>query len=536
MRLPNPRLVWSTVNPFRNPVFVPFALLLVPLASIAAQDDRARRTGGRNRAVIALKVGTVHPVSAPAIKNGVILIRGGRILGVGPEGKVRIPSSAKVEEYPNAHAYPGLVDALSNAFTSSREISDSSINAGTDFFDALDASDETSRKLIQSGITTAYVSNRSDATWRGLGAIIRPNSRGFSTLRGKKHGGLSLRMTTGDRAGHALDRLKRFDTTGNVFDSLEDYEKKQKDYKKALDKYKKDYKAYLDHFRKTKKKAPAKPADKTGGKPADKTEPKKPGKDAAKETPSTRDRRGGRRGGSGGRRGRPTGTPGSPTASKPEAGNAAKKNTQDKKGKTAKAGKTAPKKPKWPKRVKKDKAKEALLRVLNGKLPLRIEVHRKDEIRAALFMALTKELPGITLEFATDAADIATELAEAGAPVVVTDLLPTAADILAKRDRGALPASLHKAGVAVAIGSGDIKNARNLTLMAAYACGQGLPEDAAVRALTLVPAKILGVDDQIGSLARNKVADILITSGPLLRSDTRILRVIAQGRTQYEAK
>jgi imidazolonepropionase-like amidohydrolase len=553
MRLPNPLRVWSTVNPFRNPVFVSLALVLVPAAWLTAQDGRTRR-GGRNRTVLALEVGTIHTVSGPTIEKGVILIRGGRILGVGPADKVRIPTSAVVERYPDAHAYPGLVDALSSAFTSAKELSNSSTNAGTDFFDALDASDEASRKLVRAGITTAYVSNRSSATWRGLGAIVRPNANGFSTLRGKRHGGVSLRMTTGNRAGHALDRLKKFDTTGNVFDSLEVYEKKQKDYEKALADYKKSYQNYLDHFRKKSKKTgksrpgdkpdPAKKSGAAGGKSEKggtnaKPSGKQPaGKNSTGETGTRRtEGRRGRRGGPGGRRrtpgagGRPKGGPAGTTTAAPRGG-AKGAPAKDKKS----SGGAAPKKPKWPKRVKKDPAKEALLKILSGKLPLRVEVHRKDEIRAALFMAMNKELPGITLEFATDAGAIAKELAESGAPVVVTDLLPMKTDLEQKRDRGALPASLHEAGVAVAIGSGSVDNARNLTLMAAYACGRGLPEDAAVRALTLTPAEILGVADQIGSLARNKVADILITTGPLLRSDTRVVRVIAQGRTQYEAK
>ena len=87
----------------------------------------------------------------------------------------------------------------------------------------------------------------------------------------------------------------------------------------------------------------------------------------------------------------------------------------------------------------------------------------------------------------------------------------------------------------VAIASGSLSNARNLTMMAAYACGKGLSVDDAVRALTLTPAEILGVADKVGSLEKNKWADLLITSGPLLDSDTRILRVLSRGKTQYEA-
>ena len=173
--------------------------------------------------------------------------------------------------------------------------------------------------------------------------------------------------------------------------------------------------------------------------------------------------------------------------------------------------------------------------MVQGKLPLRVEAHRKDEIRAAMFMVMMKELPGITLEGATRGGEIAEEIARSGASVVITDLLP-GGDSLTKDRDGSLPATLHRAGVPVAIGSGALGNARNLTLMAAFAAGKGLPTDAAVRALTLTPAEILGVAEQLGSLEKNKLGDLIVTSGPLLSSDTRILRVFRDGKTQYESK
>lgn len=529
MRTTSPRPVWPTVIVALSSAFV---------VDLPAQDAPPRSVAKP----FAIKVGTIHPVSGPEIENGVIVVRRGLIRAIGPADKVRIPRTAEVIEYPEGHAYPGLVDALSTAFSPSADRNNAGVNAGTKFFDALDRTDEPSRKLVRYGITTAYVSNRSTATWRGIGAIVRPNNGGFATIPGKRDGGLGLRMTTGPKAGHALDRLKRFDKTGNVFDSLEAYEKKQKEYQKALTEYKKKYEAYLDYHRKaakTKKPAAAKKPDATVRSPA-KAPVKAPAKDAAEKgnakgntgkktekpaktgTERPNRRRTGRRGGFGGRRtGRgPGGTGAGETGASRTGG---------------KADASGPKKPKWPARVRKDKAKEALLAVINGKLPLRVEAHRKDEIRAALFMALAKELPGITIEYASSAGDIGKEIAESGAPVVLSGLLPGGrADYDKDRD-GSLPGKLHAAGVEVAIGSGSLANARNLTLMAAYACGRGMPEAAAVRAVTLTPAKILGIADRVGSLERGKIADVLITSGPLLHSDTRVLRVFAQGQSQYKS-
>ena len=121
-------------------------------------------------------------------------------------------------------------------------------------------------------------------------------------------------------------------------------------------------------------------------------------------------------------------------------------------------------------------------------------------------------------------------------PVVVTELFQgnVKGTYLERRD-GSLPGKLHQAGVAVAIATGTSTGADHLTMKAAWACGKGMPEDAAIRAITLTAAEVLGVEEHIGSLDQGKVADVLITSGPLLRSDTRVLRVISQGQTQFEA-
>lgn len=487
---------------------------------------------------IVLEVGTVHPVSGPAIQNGVVVMRRGRIFNIGEAGKVRIPRNSITLSFPKGHAYPGLIDAMSTAYAKPRELADRSTNPGTDFFDALDSSDEDSRKLIEHGITTAYVSNRSSATWRGLGAILRPSATGFSSLKDKKHGGAQLRMTTGSASSHALDRLKQFDKTGDVFDSLESYEKQQKDYVKALADYEKKYKAYLEYHQK-KNGVPSKPEAKPEAdqdkakatptpKPAAKPAAKPTGTPAKEPAPVGRpSRRSGADGERGAERSRRRGTPTGGTGGRSARPSASASKSADKS--------KAPAKPKWPKKVAKDPAKEALLKVVNGSLPLRIEAHRKDEIRAAMFMVFNKELPGLTLEGATEGGEIAKEIAQSGAPVVITDLLP-GSDTLTKDRDGSLPGTLHKAGVSVAIGSGTLGNAHNLTLMAAFAAGKGLPEDAAVRALTLTPAEILGVADQLGSLEKNKIADLIITSGPLLSSDTRILRVFSNGKLQYESK
>ena len=151
-------------------------------------------------------------------------------------------------------------------------------------------------------------------------------------------------------------------------------------------------------------------------------------------------------------------------------------------------------------------------------------------------MRREREIPQMVLEVATNADELATELATAGIPVVATGLLQAPRDPQRDSHAAELPARLASAGVAVAIGSGSLREARYLTLMAAAACGRGLDRDTAVAAITLTPAKMLGIASQVGSLEPGKRADVLITDAPLLASDAHILVVLSGGETQFEAK
>jgi imidazolonepropionase-like amidohydrolase len=143
----------------------------------------------------------------------------------------------------------------------------------------------------------------------------------------------------------------------------------------------------------------------------------------------------------------------------------------------------------------------------------------------------------VILEGATEGVPLARELAERGVPVVVTPQ-PAAADAPPPFDAadGSLAGRLAQAGATVAIASGTARDGRFLPLLAAFAAGKGMTEDAALRAITLTPAEVLGLGKLVGSLQPGKLADVVITTEPLLRSDARVLRVLAGGRTEYEAR
>jgi imidazolonepropionase-like amidohydrolase len=97
------------------------------------------------------------------------------------------------------------------------------------------------------------------------------------------------------------------------------------------------------------------------------------------------------------------------------------------------------------------------------------------------------------------------------------------------------PARLKEAGIPFAIrsnskGSGEATASRNLPFEAATAVAFGLPEEDALRAITLAPARILGIDDQVGSLEIGKRANIVVTAGHILQPTTPVVGLFIDGK------
>jgi imidazolonepropionase-like amidohydrolase len=89
---------------------------------------------------------------------------------------------------------------------------------------------------------------------------------------------------------------------------------------------------------------------------------------------------------------------------------------------------------------------------------------------------------------------------------------------------------LHEAGVKFCIRSAGTTNTRNLPYEAALAASYGLPPDEALKAVTLYPAQILGVADQLGSIEPGKRANLVLTNGDMLQASTQVEAVFIDGR------
>lgn len=181
-----------------------------------------------------------------------------------------------------------------------------------------------------------------------------------------------------------------------------------------------------------------------------------------------------------------------------------------------------------------DQRWEAMVPYLDGRRPVFVHADELPQIRHALGLA---ERHGLRLVIVGggDAWRIADVLRERRVAVVIGGVhgLPT------RRDEDAdvrfrLAARLHAAGVDFCIarngGVFDAAHERNLPYEAATAAAHGLPREEALRAITLYPARILGVADRLGTLEAGRLASFIVTDGDPLEATTRIERVFIQGR------
>ncbi|HEX7118703.1 MAG TPA: amidohydrolase family protein [Longimicrobiales bacterium] len=172
---------------------------------------------------------------------------------------------------------------------------------------------------------------------------------------------------------------------------------------------------------------------------------------------------------------------------------------------------------------------EALVPVARGEVPLVLNVDRASDILVAL--RLGREL-GVRLILTSVAEGwkVADAIAAAGVPVVINPLvnLPSRFEQLGATLENA--ARLEAAGVTVAFGTFDAHNSRNLKQAAGNAVAYGMPHEAALRAVTVNPARIWGVADRYGTLEVGKDADVVVWSGDPFELTTTVEHVFIRGR------
>lgn len=155
---------------------------------------------------------------------------------------------------------------------------------------------------------------------------------------------------------------------------------------------------------------------------------------------------------------------------------------------------------------------EALQPVVRGEMPLVLAVNRASEIQTVLRIGKEEKLK-LILSGCAEAWRVADEIAAAKVPVLISpmDDLPGSFETLGSTLENA--ARLHKAGVTFAFMTGDAHNSRNIRQQAGNAVTYGLPWDAALAAMTSVPARLWGIADHYGTLEPGMDADVVIWDG-----------------------
>ena len=174
----------------------------------------------------------------------------------------------------------------------------------------------------------------------------------------------------------------------------------------------------------------------------------------------------------------------------------------------------------------------ALLPAIEGRVPVVVAANQLAQIRDAVRWAQEESLR-LVIWGGADAWRMADELAKAGVPVVVDSPLD-----LPRRDDEpydtafANAGKLAKAGVRVVFNEGgdDGSNVRNLPHLVATAVTFGFPREKAVAAMTLEPAKLLGVGDRLGSIEAGKDATLIVTDGDILDLRSRVVAAYLDGR------
>jgi imidazolonepropionase-like amidohydrolase len=201
---------------------------------------------------------------------------------------------------------------------------------------------------------------------------------------------------------------------------------------------------------------------------------------------------------------------------------------QEYRDKVKKAGNDASKLP------PRDLAMEALVEVLEGKRVIHFHTHRHDDIMTVL--RLQKEFGfRVVLHHVSEGWKVADEIAKAKIPTSII-LIDSPGGKLETMDiRFETPAILDKAGVLVGFHTDDyITDSRMFMREAAIAVRGGMSREKALYGLTMANAKILDLDNRVGSLEPGKDADFLVLSGDPLSVYTHVLQTWVEGNKVFD--
>jgi len=430
--------------------------------------------------------------------TGDILIHNGKIVAVG--AGIEIPANARRIDVKGLTVTPGLIDVRSTLWLTQAAARETASDGRLNVLDGVDPLSEDWREVARQGVTAVYVQPSGSLGGSGAVLAVAPSESVDALVIRSAAGGQASLGTTGTSTT-SRHRFTQYDRLKKAFASAKTYGEQKKKYAEYESKKKK-----ADADKKKK-------ADAGKKKKADADKKKKTDADKKKKTGSDSKTK---------KKAEPSPTPD-------------KKKSDDKAKKPADAKSTTAKPPTKP---TPDPAKDFLLKVLSGDIPLRIEAHREDDVAHVFKLADEFNKMRIILEGASYPRAQLQHLIKRRTnlvlgPIVQLESLPSY-----RKGRGdGWLSSLTSDGVrwALATFGEQPRTSRLLRVQAAAAVAAGIEPQRVLKAVTSDAAAILGVDDQLGVLAKGKRADVVVFAGDPLDPATPVRMTLSGGKIVYEA-
>lgn len=182
-----------------------------------------------------------------------------------------------------------------------------------------------------------------------------------------------------------------------------------------------------------------------------------------------------------------------------------------------------------------DNQLEAMIPVLRREIPLKAHAHRADDIFTAIRIAKEFNLK-MTIDHCSEGHLIVDDLVEEGFDAIVGPTFGHKAKFETKNKTFTTPSILQKAGIRVAIMTDHpVIPVQYLPIMAGLSAKAGMDRFEALKAITINPAEILGIEDRVGTIEVGKDADLVLMDGHPFELDAKVEFTFVEGIVAYKA-
>lgn len=380
--------------------------------------------------LVAIKAGTIHTITGPSIKDGIVLLQNGRIKAIAKASEVEVPWSAKVIDASDKVVMPTWV--LAHSDLGLRGGSNESMQnvPWLTVADAIDPSSTSYESMLRNGVGTVHVLAGNNTLMAGTGMVIRPSGRTVEDMTVAANTGMKMSLLAG--GGSRLQKIREMRRAiAAIREYLADYNREKAEFEKE---------------------------QKAGAIEADK---------------------------------------------------------------------------KWEKEI--DRKKQAAVDLIEKKLKGWLYVPSFAELDEALRMGKDLDLNFV---LGTNLDEAMTRLPKLKGPVVLDGALEYyETDPETREEKKYCTAKmLADAGVPFALSLGSSGPSSYPWWQMGTCVRNGISKKQALEALTMVPAKMLGLQDQVGSLEVGKLGNVQILTGDPMKATTWVDTVVLEGEVVYERK